>query len=352
MVRPKKRSLTLPDHVRRVVARGKPYYYFQRYRGTDREEKRVAMIGEPYDCDGLPIPLWWEQYRKLAGGSEKREAGTFSGLISVYKQSPEFLSLSDNSRKAYSRCLADILRVWGNLRVAGVQPKHVLALRDHKAAKPAAANYTIRVLSTLLAWSVPRGYRDDNPCQFVKMIKGGDSYEPWSWEQIAFFRDNVIKPELWWAAALALYTGQRQGDCLAMRWIEVQGEWVSVCQQKTGKRLKIPMHRDLQAVLASVPKRSLTILSNTKEASWTTDGFKTSWGKEMSRPEMASLKGLVFHGLRKSAVVFLLEAGCTSAEVAAITGQSMQMVEHYARQVSQQKLAAAAVLKWEASGTA
>ena len=71
----------------------------------------------------------------------------------------------------------------------------------------------------------------------------------------------------------------------------------------------------------------------------------------MSRPEMRSLKGLVFHGLRKSAVVFLLEAGCTVAEVAAITGQSMQMVEHYARMVSQEKLAAAAVLKWEASGT-
>jgi len=58
--------------------------------------------------------------------------------------------------------------------------------------------------------------------------------------------------------------------------------------------------------------------------------------------------GLVFHGLRKSAVVFLLEAGCTDAEVSAITGQSRAMVEHYARQVNQKKLAAAAVLKWEA----
>ena len=53
----------------------------------------------------------------------------------------------------------------------------------------------------------------------------------------------------------------------------------------------------------------------------------------------------VFHGLRMSAVVFLLEAGCTDAEVSAITGQSRQMVEHYARQVNQKKLASAAVLK-------
>lgn len=52
----------------------------------------------------------------------------------------------------------------------------------------------------------------------------------------------------------------------------------------------------------------------------------------MSVAELAPLRSrrLVFHGLRKSAVVFLLEAGCADAEVAAITGQSREMVEHYA----------------------
>lgn len=44
----------------------------------------------------------------------------------------------------------------------------------------------------------------------------------------------------------------------------------------------------------------------------------------------------------------LLEAGCTDAEVAAITGQSRQMVEHYARLVNQERLARTAILKWEA----
>ena len=40
--------------------------------------------------------------------------------------------------------------------------------------------------------------------------------------------------------------------------------------------------------------------------------------------------------------------GATEAEVAAITGQSMQMVAHYGKQENQKKLAVAAVLKWEA----
>jgi hypothetical protein len=53
--------------------------------------------------------------------------------------------------------------------------------------------------------------------------------------------------------------------------------------------------------------------------------------------------------LRKAAVVFLLEAGCTDAEVSAISGQLREMVEHYAQQANQKKLAVAAILKREAA---
>lgn len=65
-----------------------------------------------------------------------------------------------------------------------------------------------------------------------------------------------------------------------------------------------------------------TILTNSRGRPWTRDGFKASWQDELNRSKMAALRErrLVFHGLRKSAVVFLLEAGCTDAETAAIPG--------------------------------
>lgn len=66
-----------------------------------------------------------------------------------------------------------------------------------------------------------------------------------------------------------------------------------------------------------------------------------------NKPPRVMGERLVFHGLRKSAVVTLLEAGCTDAEVGSITGQSREMIEHYAKQVNQRRLAAAAILRWE-----
>jgi predicted transcriptional regulator len=54
------------------------------------------------------------------------------------------------------------------------------------------------------------------------------------------------------------------------------------------------------------------------------------------------------HGLRKNAVNTLIEAGCTVGEVSAITGQTLAMVEHYAKQRNNLKLAKRAMGKWEA----
>ena len=91
------------------------------------------------------------------------------------------------------------------------------------------------------------------------------------------------------------------------------------------------MHRDLRDVVAGIPRKATTMLTNTRGRPWTADGFRSSWGKELDRDIMSPLReaGLVFRGLGKSAVaVYLLEAGCTDAEVSAITGQSRQMVEH------------------------
>jgi hypothetical protein len=47
----------------------------------------------------------------------------------------------------------------------------------------------------------------------------------------------------------------------------------------------------------------------------------------------------------------LLEADCTDAQVAAVTGQTREMVAHYSLMVNQRKLAAAAILKWESANS-
>jgi predicted transcriptional regulator len=56
---------------------------------------------------------------------------------------------------------------------------------------------------------------------------------------------------------------------------------------------------------------------------------------------------IVFHGLRKNAVIMLLEVGCTEDEVGAIVGMPPAMVRHYAKEVRRHHLAINAMKKLE-----
>lgn len=357
VARPRKPTIELPPHVNVVRVKGRPYYYFHPGRGTKYSKRPVRLPDDPRS------PEFWAVYRQAMNEPELRDSdNAVNALIAAYKAAPEWRQLADTTRANWGLYLERINDVWGRLEVRGIEPRHVLALRDNYAATPAAANNLLRCLSSMLSWSVPRGWRVDNPCLLVPKLRAGEGYEPWPWELILLAR-QYLRPDLWQAAALALYSGQRMGDVLAMRWDQVSGNIIAVAQEKTRKRLAIPLHEDLRKVLVETPKSAVTILTSTSGTPWTKDGFKTSWQKAIAAPRNGSgdpaplwpLRairegGFVFHGLRKSAVVFLLEAGCSDAEVAAITGQSRKMVEHYGRQVSQRKLAASAILKWERAG--
>jgi hypothetical protein len=97
---------------------------------------------------------------------------------------------------------------------------------------------------------------------------------------------------------------------------------------------------------------------------WTLAAGRTAWQREMTfeaasdaskadQEKAAAMKRLrdartVFHGLRKNAVIMLLECGCTEKEVEKIVGMSPDMVEHYAKRVRARHLAIAAMKKLEA----
>ncbi len=88
--------------------------------------------------------------------------------------------------------------------------------------------------------------------------------------------------------------------------------------------MAVPIHRDLKKVLDHVPKRSTLILTTPTGVPWKADWFRNRW-RDTSKA--AGIKDLHFHDLRGTAVTMLAEAGCSNAEIAAITGHSMQHVE-------------------------
>ena len=114
---------------------------------------------------------------------------------------------------------------------------------------------------------------------------------------------------------LALWTGQRQGDLLRLPWSGYDGEFIRLRQ--VGSPLKLALNEAAQA------RRSPVILLNSRGMPWTSDGFRTSWGKACAA---AGIVGLTFHDLRGTAVTRLAVAGCTEPEIVTITGHTLKDV--------------------------
>ena len=165
--------------------------------------------------------------------------------------------------------------------------------------------------------------------------KGTDPHRKVGWmirasEQEDAFLESAPQ-NLQLALLLGLWTGQRQGDLLRLRWSAFDGTHIRLRQRKTAAYVLVPVGRPLRKMLNAakaklsheVDEELLTILVNSNGAPWTTDGFRNSWRKACKN---AGVAGVTFHDLRGTAITRLAIAGCTVPEIATITGHTLQDV--------------------------
>lgn len=321
-------------HVNTIRRDGRTYYY-HRLTGA-----RLNPNG-----DETAEEVAANAFRETAGVVERDwSPNTLGDIAKRFLEAPEFRELADKTRKDYRRYIDFLRKEFGDIGLGSIDRSFVLELRDAFQDTPRTANYYTAIVSRLFSFAIDRGLAEYNPATDIKKLKTGPGHMPWP--------DNLIQaalkqayPELANIIRLALYTGQREGDCAAMAWAHYDGQGIEVVQQKTGARLWIAAHRDLRAMLDDMPRKSVVMLTTKTGKPWKVDHL---------RHEIADLvkscgfSGYSFHGLRKNATQRLAEAGCSEKEIMAITGHvTAQMVQHYARAADQKRLSKAAIVRLE-----
>jgi len=321
-------------YVMKATAKGKTYWYYrrgnhrQRIEGEPGSTRFIANYQRIHDSfEGTTVRI-----------GEEIVAGTFRHLVTKYLASPEFKDLAASTQERYRIYAKPLCDTFGPMPVDIIRTSDVLRWRDRKAETPGAANNMVALMSTIYRWGRGRDLTRVNPADLaaanVKRLPLGE-HEPWPPAAIEKFRREA-PPEVRWVFEVGLYTGQRQGDILAMRWADIDAGAIHIVQQKTGKEVWVPLHPDLEAVLATVPRRSLHILTTPTGRVWTKWNFQDA----MKRARKALDIPYVFHGLRKNAAVALAEVGCSTEEIKAITGHATDsMVSRYVKGASQKRLA-------------
>lgn len=333
-------NLSLP-YVHRVVRKGRVYHYFRRPLFPSSTlpglpGSREFMAAYQAALEQSPPPI----------GADRAAPGTMSAVAAAWYGSHRFTSLTPTSQRTYRRLLESFLKGREHRLIANIQAHHLLTILDDRSATPAQANALLNVLRLLLQYAFERGWRRDNPARDVKRLRYVKKpYATWTEADIAAFEDRwPLGTRARLALALLLYTGQRRSDVIRMGPQHVRDGSVEVVQGKTGTRLAIPLHGALRDAIAAFPVGHLAFLVTQAGEPFTGTGFY-NWFVECAAAAGIAA-GLSPHGLRKAAARRLAEAGCTTHEIAAITGhRTLAEVDRYTKEANQADLAKAAVTR-------
>jgi integrase len=332
--------LEIIPHVKRVVSKGSEYLYFN----TGKRNAKGHVIYAP--LPPLKDPKFWPRHAALCAGRTKRAnlAGelTVPGLVALYQKSPQWRQLAPASRKLYTAGLNRLSEDLPTAPAAQISSGDIRILFDGMGETPSMANAFLRTVGSLYKWGRPH-HVAVNPIEGIEPFETGE-HEPWP-QALIDLAEVSADPFIRLSVRMMLYTAQRIGDVCVARWSDMNGGFWVMTPEKTKKHrgeMEIPIHRDLQAELARHSKVGPFLFVGR-------DGAMAPQTMRRAIQTWATGQGydVVPHGLRKNAVNALLEVGCSVAETAAISGQSLQMVEFYAKKRNQTKLGSAAILKWE-----
>jgi integrase len=324
------------------------YWYFR------RAGRRWRLHGEPGSREFMA------EYWRLCAATEPMPSpgpqvhlrGSFGALVDDYFGSPEFRDRRPNTQKIYRLVIEPLAERHGGKPVDRLERNHIKDWRDARSETPGMANMVVRVLHLLMAYAVDNNYRKDNPADRLKTFKLG-TWRAWSDEECAAFEARWPSGTMQRRAyILAKFTGQRCGDLACMTRAHRKDGAIRVVQQKTGAELWIPEHRDLTPELA-IGVAHMSLLTKADGGSFDNDSLSRWFADAIHNAGLS--EHCVLHGLRKTAARMLAEVGCSTHEIASITGhRSLKEIERYTQAVDQRRLATAAIHKLEqnAKGTA
>lgn len=307
--------------VKRKLADGTTGVYYYAWRGGPR------MMSAPR-TEAFAL-----EYAKHKAAATPQIVETLSSLIDRFTGSdsepnPDFMALAETTRADHKYAFRLIRDKWPNLPAKLTQQKGMKAdiRKWHRsfAANPRKADKLLFSLSKVFSYAIAGELLDKNPCTGIDRLYTGSRREAvWTKAQIDLFRGKA-PAHLRLAFEMALLTGQRQGDLLALSWKDYDGLHLRFRQSKTDKKLKVRVHSSLKAMLDPMPKDKLRILLNSRGRPWTKDGFKTSWGKLCDKLKIESV---TFHDLRGTFITERAREGSSVENIAKISGHSTSEVK-------------------------
>ena len=152
---------------------------------------------------------------------------------------------------------------------------------------PIRANREKALLSHVFSYAIRWGVVSDNPCRLVKRNPEKPRRRYVTDTEFGAVH-GIASPTIRCAMMLAVITGLRHGDLLALRLQNITEDGLLVETGKTGKRLLFEWTDDLRTAVddaRSLPRNvlSMYLLPNRSGQRYTSSGFRANWHRVMKK---------------------------------------------------------------------
>jgi integrase len=335
----------LPLHVERNHVKGKTYLSFRVGKGP-----RIRLPSDPTSEEfraAYQAALLGQSATPVRDRFIHAPHGSIAALIASYMKSAEYISLRDTSKAGYLSRLESIRINHGHRAVAGLSRERIITfILQPYADRPGAALDTLKKLRILIRHAINMGLLKHDPSIGIKRPKL-QRIRSWTEDEIETYRRRwPLGTKQRTAFELFLNLGQRRSDVVRMAWSHITDNKIVVVQQKTGRPLRIPLHRDLLTALAAAKRDHVSILTTMYGRPFSVDGF-SQWMRDAITDAGLPLDCQP-HGLRKATGRRLAEAGATANEIMSVLGHTtLAEAERYTQEADQAGLAEDAVIKLE-----
>ena len=140
---------------------------------------------------------------------------------------------------------------------------------------------------------------------------------------------------------LALISGARIGELLALRWEDCEDDAVTFLETKNGTARRLPVSAAVQAVLNAQPRVHPWVFTNSRTMKpYTVNGVGAVFARAVERAGIVT-DDVTLHTLRHTALSRMIATGFDDYTVMAISGHSStRMLERYTHPTEERKIRA------------
>lgn len=308
------------------------------------------------------------QVRRVLSDLHRVHSGTTLGSATVRSYLDQWVAaksgtISDSTKTAYESTVEDFCEFLADraaLQMLYVSKADIAAYRDRIAANRAAgtANNRLKILRVAFQQAWRDGVIDDNPAAKVPILKSALAATPRRAFTLKELQTLIQAANGEWRGLIlfGVYTGQRLGDIVQLRWenIDLETTTLAFTTQKTRRRQILPMaapikkwllgekngatkngpvfptlfaHLDTQGRVGALSNQFYDLMASTGLAPVRSHQRKTEGKGRSSRRHQNELS---FHSLRHTATSLMKNAGISPAIVQEFVGHDSKAIsEHY-----------------------